>query len=126
MPAPLGHEPYNKGEGGRPRRYSEEDIERYADEFKTWLNIDPDLMAEWAAENKKFSGVLKLARYRQESRLINGGLMNVYNGSIVKLVLSNAHGWKTEKSEARLSGDAQNPLACILNAVDGATKKLVE
>ncbi len=141
MPAPNGHVPYNeKGEGGRPRRYSPEDIETYADEFKTWLqdlshvwfkdfaldnDIDPDLLSEWANENERFSGVYRLAKHRQESRLVNGGLMNVYNGSIVKLVLANAHGWKTDKTETKLSGDAANPLQFLLEKIDGEGKELV-
>jgi hypothetical protein len=141
MPSPKGHTPYPGCEtGGRPRRYSQQDIENYADEFKKWLNdpnhvwfkdfcldndIDPDLMSEWAQENDKFNGVLKLAKHRQESRLINGGLLNVYNGSIVKLVLGNAHGW-SEKQETKLSGDAVNPLSFVLETIDGGTKVLVD
>jgi hypothetical protein len=140
MPAPKGHKPYEGCEtGGRPRLYSKEDIERYADEFKVWLNdsshvwfkdfcldndIDPDFLSEWAAENEKFAGVYRQAKHRQESRLINGGLLSVYNGSIVKLVLANAHGW-TDKVEQKLSGDSVNPLAFILQNVDGRTKDLV-
>lgn len=140
MPAPLGHPPYAGCEtGGRPCRYSKEDIERYADEFKEWLNdpshvwfkdfcldndIDPDLMPEWAKENEKFNGVYRFAKHRQESRLVNGGLLSTYNGSIVKLVLANAHGW-TDKSEAKISGDAVNPLAFLLQSVDGKSKDLV-
>lgn len=142
MPAPKGHEAYPGCEtGGRPRRYSIEDIERYADELKQWLkdpnhiwfkdfcldrDIDPDFMAEWAEENNKFNGVYKLAKHRQESRLVNGGLMNVYNGNIVKLVLANAHNWKTDRQETKLSGDASNPLAFILQNVDGTSKELVD
>jgi hypothetical protein len=141
MPAPQGHEAYNtQGEGGRPRRYSTEDIERLADEFKVWLSnpnnvwfkdfcldrdINPDLMSEWAAENERFGGVYALAKHRQESRLINGGLLSVYNGSIVKLVLFNAHGW-SDKVESKISGDSGNPLAFILQNVDGKTKDLVD
>jgi len=34
MPAPLNHPPYPGCEtGGRPRKYSTEDIERFADEL---------------------------------------------------------------------------------------------
>jgi hypothetical protein len=140
MPAPKNHLPYEGCEkGGRPCRYSIEDIEKFADEFKNWLNnpthvwfkdfcldkdIDPDLMAEWAKENEKFNGVYKLAKHRQESRLINGGLLNMYNSSIVKLVLSNAHGW-TDKQETKVSGNTANPLALILQNINGKTKELV-
>lgn len=142
MPAPKNHLPYPGCErGGRPRRFSTEDIESFADEFKKWLNdpshvwfkdfcldrdINPDLMSEWAEENEKFGGVYKLARHRQESRLVNGGLMNAYNGSIVKLVLSNAHGWKTDKVENKISGDAVNPLQFLLEKADGGSKEFVK
>lgn len=142
MPAPKGHKPYPGCEkGGRPRKYSTEDIERFADEFATWLkdpshiwfkdfalekDIDPDFLSEWAKENDKFNGIYKIARHRQESRLVNGGLMNAFNGTIVKLVLANAHGWKTDKGETKISGDEANPLAFLLQQVDGKSKDLVE
>jgi hypothetical protein len=141
MPAPLNHPPFAGCEtGGRPRRYSTEDIERYADELKVWLtdpshvwfkdfcldnDINPDLMSEWAEENEKFSGAHALAKHRQESRLVNGGLVNAYNGAIVKLVLANAHGWKTDKTETKVSGDAAAPLKFLLDKIDGKGKELV-
>ena len=125
MPAPLNHPSYAGCEtGGRPRKYSIGEIEAFADEFIAWMkiptniwfkdfcldrNIDPDLMAEWAIENDKFNGAYRLAKHRQESRLLNGGLMNQYNSSIVKFVLANAHGW-TEKQEAKVSGNAADTL----------------
>lgn len=67
----------------------------------------------------------KQAQHRQESRLINGGLLNAYNGSIVKLVLANAHGWKTDRQEQKISGDVTNPLAFLLQKADGNSKDLV-
>ncbi|HUC95512.1 MAG TPA: terminase small subunit [Candidatus Saccharimonadia bacterium] len=141
MPAKKGKPSGNKeGLGGRPRKYTTAEIEKYAEEFKLWLSdsrhvwfkdfaldndLDPDYLSIWAEENEKFLGVYKVAKHRQESRLINGGLMNVYNGSIVKLVLANAHGWLDNKSESKLTGDAVNPLAFIIQNVDGSTKELV-
>lgn len=140
MPALAGHPPYNtQGEGGRPRKYSIEQIDAFADELLVWMktptnvwfkdfcldrDIDPDLMSEWSVESERFGGAYKLAKARQESRLINGGLMNIYNGAIVKFVLGNAHGW-VDKQETKLSGDAVNPLACVLNIIDGSTKDLI-
>lgn len=141
MPAPLNHPPYPGCEtGGRPRKYSTADIERFADEFKIWLNnpshlwikdfaldndFDPDYLHEWAKENEKFRGVYKQAKQRQESRLVNGGLNEAYNGSIVKFVLANAHNW-SDKSETKISGDAENPLAFLMQQVDGGSKDLVD
>jgi hypothetical protein len=140
MPAPLGHEHYNtEGQGGRPRRYSVAEIDAFADELTAWMkiptnvwfkdfcldrDIDPDLMAEWSKESERFGGAYKLAKARQESRLVNGGLLETYNGSIVKFVLANVHGW-TEKSEQKVSGDAINPLAFLIQKADGKSKDLV-
>ena len=141
MPAPQGHKAYNvEGQGGRPRRFSSEDIDHFADELTIWLkdpsnvwfkdfclekDLNPDLMSEWSSENERFGGVYKLAKHRQESRLINGGLNNLFNGSIVRLVLANAHGWTTDKQETKVSGDAVNPLAFLLETIDGKGKELV-
>ncbi len=118
MPAPIGHEAYNKnGEGGRPRRYSTEDIECFADELLIWIkqdssfwlkdfclerDIDPDLMAEWAKENERFNGTYKLAKGFQESRIFKGALQNTFNSSISKFVLVNCHGW-VDRQEAKVS-----------------------
>jgi hypothetical protein len=140
MPAPKKHPAYNKnGEGGRPRKYSAAEIDTFADEFLKWLktptnlwfkdfclekDIDPDLMSEWAKENERFCGAYRLAKAKQESRLVNGGLMELYNGSIVKFVLANAHGW-ADKQEAKVSGDAASPLAFLLQRADGKSKDLV-
>jgi hypothetical protein len=140
MPAPKGHPPYKGCEtGGRPTPYTEAFIEKMADEFKIWLidekhvwikdfaldnDFDTDLLSEWAAKNEKFKGVYIQAKRRQESRLINGGLNSLYNSNIVKLVLSNCHGF-SDKQESKISGDAANPLAFIYQNIDGKTKDLV-
>ncbi len=140
MPAPKKHKPYPGCEtGGRPRKYTTEQIEAFADELIAWMkiptnvwfkdfcldkDIDPDLMKTWSVESEMFSGAYRLAKMRQESRLVNGGLVEIYNGSIVKFVLSNAHGW-ADKHESKLSGDASNPLAFLLQKADGESKGLV-
>ncbi len=143
MAAPRGHEPYNTNGGdvgGRPRRYSQEDIERFAEELKIWLkvpeniwfknfclerDINPDLMSIWAEENDSFFGVLAQAKHVQEAKLVMGGLMNAYNSSIVKLVLGNKHGY-SDRTETKVSGDAANPLAFLLQEADGESKDLVQ
>lgn len=140
MGAPKGHEAYPGSEnGGRPRRYSQEDVEQYAEELVVWMkddshfwfkdfclerDIDPDLMAEWAKENGKFSGAYKLAKGLQESRIFKGAMMDTFNSAMSKFALMNCHGW-SDKTETKLSGDAVNPLAFILKDIDGKTKDLV-
>ena len=141
MPAPLNHPPYNQnGEGGRPRRYSTEDVEKFADELIDWMkndsrfwlkdfclerDIDPDFMAEWARENEKFNGAYKLAKGLQESRIFKGSMKEIFSGSMSKFALMNCHGW-ADKTESKISGDAVNPLAFILQNVDGTTKELID
>lgn len=140
MPAPLGHPPYPGCEtGGRPRKYSTDDIERFAKDLILWAKnesnfwlkdfclereIDPDFMAEWAKENEKFSGAYKLAKAYQESRIFKGAMLETYNTAMSKFALVNNHGW-ADKQETRLSGDAANPLSFLLQSADGLSKDLV-
>lgn len=139
MAAPKGHPSYPGSEtGGRPVKYTPEFIDAEADAFFEWMKhktslwyedfalergYDPDLLSMWAKENERFSGVYKRAKAWQKSLLVRGGLMNRFNAGIVKLVLFNASGW-TDKQETKVSGDATNPLACVLNLIDGKTKDL--
>ena len=139
MPAPKGHKPYPGCEtGGRPTKYTPDFIEKEADAFLEWMGrkdslwyedfalqrgYDPDLFSLWAKENKKFSGVYNKAKAWQKSLLVRGGLLNKFNSNIVKLVLFNTSGW-SDRQETKVSGDAANPLAFVLNAIDGSTKDL--
>ncbi len=139
--APKKHPPYNKnGEGGRPKQWTVQEIEKMADEFLDWLEkpnsvwfkdfclqrgLNPDLLSEWAKKNVRFAGVYKMAKHHQEAKMLKGGLLNQFNSSLVKLVLTNHHGW-IEKSETKVSGDVVNPLSAILTVIDGTSKKLVE
>ena len=141
MPAPRGHLPYNiQGEGGRPRKYSTEDIERFADELLIWIKnesnfwvkdfclereIDPRIMTDWAKENERFSESYSLAKSYQESRIFKGSMKEIFSGSMSKFALMNCHGW-ADKTESKISGDAVNPLAFILQNVDGTTKELID
>ena len=139
MPAPKGHPPYNiNGEGGRPKKFTKEFIEKEAEAFLEWMQrhesvwyesfavergYDPGYLSLWAKENKRFSQVYALSQGWQKAKLISGGLLNHYNSSITKLVLANTVGW-TDKQQ--VSGDAVNPLAFVLNKIDGTSKELVD
>src|SRR5271157_6085010 len=123
MPAPKGHAPYNKnGEGGRPKRFTDEFIEKEALAFLEWMKkpdsiwyegfalergYSPVLLSEWAKDNKRFNEVYKISQSWQKNKLIRGGLLNKFNSSITKLVLANTIGW-TDKQQ--VSGDSANPL----------------
>lgn len=141
MAPPKGHK-FNENredEGGRPERYTAGAIEAYAKELLDWSkkptniwfkdfclekDIDPDLMSVWSKENAIFGHAHRMAKARQESRVVRGGLEGAYNSSAMKFVLMNAHDWK-DKSEQKVSGDAVNPLAFILQNIDGNSKELI-
>jgi hypothetical protein len=141
MPAPQGHEPYPGCEtGGRPLKYSKEYIEAEADAFEEWMKrpesiyfkrfafqrgYHPNRLAEFAEENEKFSGVYSKAKSWQEMRLVEGGLIHEFNAGFAKFVMANVCGW-TDKIENKISGDSANPLAFILQNVDGTTKELID
>lgn len=137
MVAPVGHEAYNKnGEGGRPKKYTDEFIENEAIEFEKWMEL-PDsiyfkefafgrgytsqLFSEWAQTNQRFSETFKKVREWQEFRVAKGTLKNEFNPSFAKFFMGNVCGW-AEKIESKISGDAQNPLACIIEKISSKSK----
>jgi hypothetical protein len=138
MAPPKGHEPYPGCEtGGRPKKYTQEFIEKEALALEEWMvkptspwfedfaNIrgySPDYLSEWAKENDKFFGVYKRFQSWQKSILVRGGLTNKFNPSFTKFVMSNTCGW-SDKQESKISGDAVNPLSFILQNVDGKSKE---
>ncbi len=140
MPAPKGHEPYNKnGEGGRPLKYDDAFIENEAIEFEKWIEkpnspwfedfanqrgYSPEYLSRWAKDNERFNQAYKRAQALQKSILIKGGLSNKFNPSFTKFVMSNTCGW-SDRTESKISGNAQSPLAFILQSVDGTSKELV-
>ena len=62
------------------------------------LNIRRDTLYEWETQNKEFSDILEGVRQMQASKLIQNSLVNRYNPTISKMLLSK-HGYveKTEK-----------------------------
>lgn len=141
MPAPLGHPPYPGCEtGGRPKKYTVEFIDKLADEFEDWLEvtsniwfkdfclerkINPCLMAEWAEISQKFSIVYKRAKHVQESRVLKGALVNSYNSTMAKMLLTNHHGW-SDRQETTISGSSTNPFEIFVTQCDGKSKDFVK
>ncbi len=141
MPAPKGHEPYQGCEtGGRPVKYTSEFIEGEADKLEAWMkarneNIFLEDFAfergysyrrlnEWSKENEKFSDTYERFQMRQKSTLMKGGLAKRFNYNMCALILGHSHG-VIAKSEQKLSGDATNPLAFLMQQVDGKSKDLI-
>lgn len=140
MGAPRNHKPYPGCEnGGRPEKYTKAFIENEADAFLEWIKnpgsiyfkrfaIDrgyhPNRLSEFAEQNEKFSGVYEKVKAWQEVRLVEGGLLSEFNAGFTKFVMGNTCGW-VEKQETKVSGDTANPLAFLLQHVDGGSKDLV-
>lgn len=140
MPAPLNHPPYPGCEtGGRPTKYTQEFIEAEAVALEEWLKQPGSIyfkrfafdrgysqqrLSEFAEVNQKFSETLALAREWQEIRLAEGGLTNEFNSGFCKFVMGNACGW-SDRTETKISGDANNPLQFLLESIDGKGKELV-
>jgi hypothetical protein len=128
-----------KSEGGRAVKYDTKFIEREAEALLDWLskgkfvwfekfclerNYNPDLMAEWAKKNEKFAEAYAMARARQRILLIEAGLMKKFNYNMTQLLLGHHYGI-FPKIENKMTGDAVNPLAFILQSIDGTTKELI-
>jgi len=140
MPAPKGHLAYNKnGEGGRPKIYTTEVIEKEAEALEEWMKdknnlfleefafergYDTDKLHVWAKENERFRGTYKRLQERQKIILYRGGLSKKFAYPMCALILANSHGI-VAKTEQKLSGSAVEPLAFALDKIDGKTKDLV-
>jgi len=141
MAAPKGHQPYAGCEtGGREKIYTQEFIEKEADAFEEWLTKPSSVyfkefafergysykrLTEFAQVNQKFLDTFQRAKDWQEQRLVKGGLNNTFNAGFTKFVMGNACGW-WDRQETRISGDAENPLQCVLGLITGKSKELVD
>lgn len=97
----------------------------YFKRFAINRGYHPNRLAEFAEQNERFACVYAKAQAWQECRLAEGGLTNEFNGSFCKFVMSNTCGW-TDRQEQKISGDAANPLAFLLQKADGSSKDLVD
>lgn len=140
MPAPKGHAPYNKnGEGGRPKIYTKEFVDKEADLLEEWMKDKNNLfigdftfergytisrIEEFKKISEKFSVTYQKFTDRQMTELFKGGLKRKFAHPMCALILSHSHG-VYQKTEQKVTGDIANPLAFIVQEVDGSTKDLV-
>lgn len=140
MPAPKGHPPYPGCEtGGRPKKFTEEVIDKEAVALEEWMQkkenvfieffalergLHEDNIADFERENEKFRRVYKKFKMRQKGMIFEGGLKRKYAHPMCALILSHSHQVYL-KQEQKFSGDSANPLACLIQSVDGSTKDLV-
>ena len=125
---------------GRPTKYGKEILAKaqaYLDNdgfespvptiagLSLYIGVSRDTCHTWAGEEDKgqFSDIVEQILARQEQKLVDGSLLNVYNSTISKLLLSK-HGY-SEKSETTLQGPAGGPVevSYVGIATDGRRQK---
>jgi ABC-type glycerol-3-phosphate transport system substrate-binding protein len=137
MPAPKGNQ-YAVGNSGQPpSKYTEEFMEQEAIAFITWFSnpqniyfkrfalergYPPDVLAEFAKKSEVFRRAYLFAKEWQECKIVEGALFNRLNSNFAKFAMANLSGWSDKQ---QISGDANNPLAFLLQKVDGQSKDLI-
>lgn len=111
--------------GGRPSKYTDEliqNFERYLEEdgcsdpvpsiagLALHLGISRETCYAWAADEDKaeFAELMERLLAQQERALISGGLLNVFNANITKMMLTK-HGY-TDRQETTLTGANSGPI----------------
>jgi hypothetical protein len=138
MPAPKGNK-YAIGNSGQPpSKYTREFIELESEALIEWFSqpnniyfkrfalergYSPDELARFAKKSEVFKRAYLLAKEWQECKIVEGALLNRLNSSFAKFAMANLSGWSDKQ---QLSGDVTNPLAFIMQNIDGTTKGLVD
>ena len=73
-------------------------------------------------KNEVFRRAYELAKQWQECKIVEGALFNRLNSNFAKFALSNLSGWSDRQ---QLNGDITNPLAFLLQKIDGYSKDLI-
>lgn len=141
MGAPKGHPAYNKnGEGGAPKIYTNEFIDKEADKLKQWIEEDKQnifiedycffrgyhdsRIPEFVKVNKRFSDVYDILKMKQRISLFKGGLNRKFAHPMCALILSNYHNIHA-KTETTVTNNNQDSLSSIIDDIDGNTKDLI-
>lgn len=111
--------------GGRPSKYTDELLENARQYLATdggddpvpsvaglslHLGISRETCYAWAKEEGKeeFAEIYEALMARQEQKLISGGLLNVFNPAVTKMLLTK-HGY-SDRQETTLQGAAGGPV----------------
>jgi len=138
MPPPFGHPNYDtEHKAGKKKKWTDDELEKMADEFENWWNnpynvwfedfalekkIHPQRLSEWATQNDRFAEAMSHADAMQKSRLINGGLKKVFHHPMCALILHNKHDIKTQPMI--LNGNNET-IDDYIKQGDGQSKDLV-
>lgn len=96
--------------GGRPTKLTDELIEQARQHVLTFdisvgtllptieglaldLHISRETLYQWEKENTEFSDILEEMRQLQATKLIQNSIVNRYNPTIAKMILSGKHGY---------------------------------
>lgn len=124
---------------GPTEKYPPGIIDEIADEMLEWMQKKENLWLKNFFSEKKivhsmvdkfkikspyFQEKYELAMQVQEGKIVVGSLHRKFDQGMSKFALMNNHGW-VNKNENKISGDSQNPLACIIGEIDGTTSELV-
>lgn len=116
-----------KAKMGRPLKYTEQEIERLADELVLfmkspqgiWLkdfalnqDFDPAVLSDLADKNAYFSQALKKAKAIQESKIFKMSFGNKANATMGIFALKNCHEWKDGRE---FTGDPNRPINITTN-----------
>ena len=140
MAPPKGHLPYNiNGEGGRPKIYTKEFIEKEAIALEEWMQITEnnfieffcfergyheDKIADFDKDSDRFHRVYKIFKMKQKAMIFEGGLKRKYAHPMCALVLSNNHNIHA-KTETTVTNTTKDSLETLLDEIDGKSKDLL-
>lgn len=137
MAAPKGNKYALGNKGPAPSLYTQEFIENEAKAFVYWFSkpeniyfkrfalergYPPDALADFAKKSEVFSRAYLFAKEWQECKIVEGALFNKLNSNFAKFAMSNLSSWSDKQ---QVSGNAANPLAFLLQKVDGQSKDLI-
>lgn len=137
MPAPIGNKYAIGNSGPSPTKYTNEFIEKEAIAFVEWFSkpeniyfkrfalergYPPDALADFAKRSEVFRRAYGFAKEWQECKIVEGALFNRLNSNFAKFAMANLSGWSDKQ---QLSGDTANPLAFLMQKLDGSSKDLV-
>jgi len=120
-------------------KYPPGTIDEIADEMIEWIKKKENLWLKNFFNEKKivysvvdrfkvkssyFAEQYELAMQIQEGKIVIGSLNKKLSEGMSRFTLMNNHGW-VNKNENKISGDSENPLACIISEIDGTTAELV-
>ena len=126
--------------GGRPLLYTDEIIEKYADEMIEYMKIPNNIFInkfllergitrhrynEWKERNTKFRHAYQQCHELQEERIKEGSLFKEFDSNMSKFLLINNHGYK-DKTEATINGDIMDPLSNALNQIMDTSRGLLD